>query len=120
MSSNTDTAAAFPYTGIPSTEVVREPGHTGMAEHGTEITKHLLQEANDRVERMTDEADPLARQVEHGGSDAHSSRQRRAQQLRDAGRHAADSVRAHTRANPLTAVFVGVVVGVLLARITHR
>ncbi|KRC04220.1 hypothetical protein ASE11_03950 [Hydrogenophaga sp. Root209] len=117
MSSNTDTDNAFPYTGIPSTEVVREPGHTGMAEHGTEITKHLLQEANDRVERMTDEADPLAR---HGGSDAHSSRQRRARQLRDAGRHAADSVRAHTRANPLTAVLAGVVVGVFLARITHR
>ncbi|MES2842827.1 MAG: hypothetical protein V4794_21315 [Pseudomonadota bacterium] len=120
MSSNTETDNAFPYTGIPSTEVVREPGHTGMAEHGTEITKQLLQEANDRVERMTDEADPLARHVERGVSDAHSSQQRRARQLRDAGRHAADSVRARARANPLTAVLFGVVVGVLLARITHR
>ncbi|WP_332749417.1 hypothetical protein [Hydrogenophaga sp.] len=50
------TTTAFPYTGIPSTEVVREPGHTGMAEHGSEITKHLLQGVNDRVENMTHEA----------------------------------------------------------------
>ena len=105
MSSNTDTDNAFPYTGIPSTEVVREPGHTGMAEHGSDITKHLLQEANDRVERKTD---------------AVSNQQQRAMQLRDAGRRAADGVRARARANPLTAVGVGVVLGLLLARLTHR
>ncbi|MDZ4103628.1 MAG: hypothetical protein U1E12_18335 [Hydrogenophaga sp.] len=105
MSSNTDTDNAFPYTGIPSTEVVREPGHTGMAEHGSDITKHLLQEANDRVERKTD---------------AVSNQQQRVVQLRDAGRRAADGVRARARANPLTAVGVGVVLGLLLARLTHR
>jgi ElaB/YqjD/DUF883 family membrane-anchored ribosome-binding protein len=105
MSSNTDTDNAFPYTGIPSTEVVREPGHTGMADHGSDITKHLLQEANDRVERKTD---------------AVSNQQQRAMQLRDAGRRAADGVRARARANPLTAVGVGVVLGLLLARLTHR
>jgi len=105
MSSNTDTDNAFPYTGIPSTEVVREPGHTGMAEHGSDITKHLLQEANDRVEHKTD---------------AVSNQQQRAMQLRDAGRRAADGVRARARANPLTAVGVGVVLGLLLARLTHR
>lgn len=105
MSSNTDTDNAFPYTGIPSTEVVREPGHTGMADHGSDITKHLLQEANDRVEHKTD---------------AVSNQQQRAMQLRDAGRRAADGVRARARANPLTAVGVGVVLGLLLARLTHR
>ena len=105
MSSNTDTDNAFPYTGIPSTEVVREPGHTGMAEHGSDITKHLLQEANDRVEHKTD---------------AVSNQQQRVVQLRDAGRRAADGVRARARANPLTAVGVGVVLGLLLARLTHR
>jgi ElaB/YqjD/DUF883 family membrane-anchored ribosome-binding protein len=105
MSSNTDTDNAFPYTGIPSTEVVREPGHTGMADHGSDITKHLLQEANDRVERKTD---------------AVSNQQQRAMQLRDAGRRAADGVRARARANPLTAVGVGVVLGLLLARLTQR
>ncbi len=105
MSSNTDTDNAFPYTGIPSTEVVREPGHTGMADHGSDITKHLLQEANDRVERKTD---------------AVSNQQQRVVQLRDAGRRAADGVRARARANPLTAVGVGVVLGLLLARLTHR
>lgn len=105
MSSNTDTDNAFPYTGIPSTEVVREPGHTGMAEHGSDITKPLLQEANDRVEHKTD---------------AVSNQQQRAMQLRDAGRRAADGVRARARANPLTAVGVGVVLGLLLARLTHR
>ena len=105
MSSNTDTDNAFPYTGIPSTEVVREPGHTGMAEHGSDITKHLLQEANDRVERKTD---------------AVLNQQQRVVQLRDAGRRAADGVRARARANPLTAVGVGVVLGLLLARLTHR
>jgi ElaB/YqjD/DUF883 family membrane-anchored ribosome-binding protein len=105
MSSNTDTDNAFPYTGIPSTEVVREPGHTGMADHGSDITKHLLQEANDRVERKTD---------------AVSNQQQRAMQLRDAGRRAADGVRARARANPLTAVGVGVVLGLLLARLTQH
>lgn len=105
MSSNTDTDNAFPYTGIPSTEVVREPGHTGMADHGSDITKHLLQEANDRVGRKTD---------------AVSNQQQRVVQLRDAGRRAADGVRARARANPLTAVGVGVVLGLLLARLTHR
>ncbi|WP_300651716.1 hypothetical protein [Hydrogenophaga sp.] len=117
MSSNTDTDNAFPYTGIPSTEVVREPGHTGMAEHGSDITKHLLQEANDRVERQTDEAEAAFRD---GDVDSASRQQRRAMQLREAGRKAAEGVRARTRAHPLTAVGVGVVLGLLLARLTHR
>ena len=107
MSSTTDTDTdnAFPYTGIPSTQVVREPGHTGMAEHGSDITKHLLQEANDRVEHKTE---------------AVASQQQRATQLRDAARRAADGVRARARANPLTAMGVGVVLGLLLARLTQR
>jgi ElaB/YqjD/DUF883 family membrane-anchored ribosome-binding protein len=117
MSSNTDTDNAFPYTGIPSTEVVREPGHTGMADHGSDITKHLLQEANDRVERKTDEAEAALRD---GDEHTVSRQQRRALQLRDAGRKAADGVRARARANPLTAVGIGVVLGLLLARLTHR
>lgn len=105
MSSTSDTDNAFPYTGIPSTEVVREPGHTGMADHGSDITKHLLQEANDRVEHNTE---------------AVTSQQQRAMKLRDAGRRAADGVRERARANPLTAVGVGVVIGLLLARLTQR
>lgn len=117
MSNITDTDNAFPYTGIPSTEVVREPGHSGMAEHGSDITKHLLQEANDRVERKTDEAEAGFRD---GGEHTSTRQQRRALQLRDAGRRAADSVRERARANPLTAVGVGVALGLLLARLTQR
>lgn len=107
------TTTAFPYTGIPSTEVVREPGHTGMAEHGTDITKHLLQDAHDRVEHGTHEA------ALHAGADwtaTGAQMKRQAQQVRDVAEESAENLRGEIRAHPLLAVFTGIVVGVLLGR----
>jgi len=113
------TTPAFPYTGIPSTEVTREPGHTGMAEHGSDITKQLLQGVNDRVERMTDEADPVLRHAESRVVDAGARLGWQARQVRDAGMDAADSTREAIRAHPLTAVFMGIALGALVARIAR-
>ncbi|MDP3813049.1 MAG: hypothetical protein Q8Q78_18765 [Hydrogenophaga sp.] len=113
---STITTTAFPYTGIPSTEVTREPGHTGMAEHGSEITKHLLQGVNDRVEQLTHEADLHLRPTGGGWTDAGAQVKRQALQARDVAVHSADSLRVEIRAHPLMAVFAGVMVGVLLGR----
>lgn len=107
------TTTAFPHTGIPSTEVVREPGHTGMADHGSAITKHLLQDANDRVEHLTHEAEL------HAGAALTATRSqvnRQAVQARDVVLESADNLRAEIRARPLLAVFAGIMVGVLLGR----
>ncbi|MBA4213287.1 MAG: hypothetical protein C0449_09415 [Polaromonas sp.] len=107
------TTTAFPYTGIPSTEVVREPGHTGMAEHGTDITKHLLQEANDRVEHGMHEPELRA---DAGWAATGAQMKRQALQVRDVAVESADNLRGEIRAHPLLAVFTGIVVGVLLGR----
>ena len=109
----TTTTTAFPYTGIPSTEVVREPGHTGMAEHGSEITKHLLQDANDRVEHGTHEAELRA---DAGWAATGEQMKRQALAVRDVAVESADNLRGEIRAHPLMAVFTGIVVGVLLGR----
>ncbi|MDP2074004.1 hypothetical protein [Hydrogenophaga sp.] len=108
------TTTAFPYTGIPSTEVAREPGHTGMAEHGTDITKHLLQDANDRVERGAHEAEM---QANAGWAATGAQMKRQALQVRDVAVESADNLRGEIRAHPLLAVFTGIVVGVLLGRV---
>ena len=107
------TTTAFPYTGIPSTEVVREPGHTGMAEHGTQITKDLLQDANDRVEHGTHEAELHA---ETGWTATGAQMKRQALAVCDVAVESADNLRGEIRAHPLLAVFTGIVVGVLLGR----
>ena len=107
------TTTAFPYTGIPSTEVVREPGHTGMAEHGTDITKHLLQDANDRVEHGTYEAELRA---DAGWAATGEQMKRQALAVRDVAVESAENLRGEIRAHPLLAVFTGIVVGVLLGR----
>lgn len=110
------TTTAFPYTGIPSTEVVREPGHTGMADHGSEITKHLLQGVNDRVENMTHEAELHLHPANAGWLPAGTQVKRQALQARDVAVESAENLRGEIRAHPLIAVFTGLVVGVLLGR----
>jgi hypothetical protein len=107
------TTTAFPYTGIPSTEVVREPGHTGMADHGTQITKDLLQDANDRVEHGTHEAELHG---DAGWTATGAQMKRQALLARDVAVESADNLRGEIRAHPLLAVFTGIVVGVLLGR----
>lgn len=107
------TTTAFPSTGIPSTEVVREQGHTGMAEHGSYITKHLLQEANDRVEHMTHEAEM---QADAGWAATGEQMRRQALAVRAVAVESADNLRGEIRAHPLLAVFTGIVAGVLLGR----
>ncbi len=107
------TTTAFPYTGIPSTEVVREAGHTGMAEHGTDITKHLLQDANDRVELGTHEAELHA---DAGRTATGAQMKRQALAVRDVAVESAENLRGEIRAHPLMAVFTGIVVGALLGR----
>lgn len=116
MSITTTTATAFPYTGIPSTEVVREPGHTGMAEHGSDITKHLLQEANDRVEEMTPDAELHGHADEDGWMETGTRMKHQSLHMRDVAMESADNLRGEIRARPLLAVFTGIVVGVLLGR----
>lgn len=110
------TTTAFPYTGIPSTEVVREPGHTGMADHGSDMTKHLLQNANDRVEEMAHGAEQHADAAQADLMASAAQVKRQALLARDVALESADNLRGEIRARPLTAVFAGIVVGVLLGR----
>lgn len=112
------TLTAFPHTGIPSTEVTREPGHTGMADHGSDITKELLQGVNDRVQEMNQEASGDQHPNPSGWMDTGAEKKRRTLQTRDATNEGIDGGQREVRSHSFVALFVGIAFGVLLGRAT--
>ena len=73
----------------------------------------LLQDANDRVEHGTHEAEMHA---DAGWTATGAQMKREALAVCDVAVESADNLRGEIRAHPLLAVFTGIVVGVLLGR----
>ncbi len=87
---------------------------------GRDMTGRVAQGAHDTIDRLSETVAPQVQRLQQSVSSATDAVKLRAGQLRETGEEWVDTLRSTVRENPLTAIGVGMAVGMLLSRLTRR
>ena len=85
-----------------------------------EFLERVVDGAHDAIDRLADSAGPHLQRLQQGMAAAGDAVHERSDQARELGDEWAESLRGVVRENPLAAVAVALVAGVLIARLTQR
>lgn len=90
---------------------------TLSADKTRQMVERMVQGAHDAVDKVAEKAIPAVEKLRSGVSSAAGSVQERADALTELQREWTESCRSAVRENPMTALAVGVVAGVVLSRL---
>jgi ElaB/YqjD/DUF883 family membrane-anchored ribosome-binding protein len=86
------------------------------AAHANALIERIARSAHHTIDRLAESAAPHVNRLQEGLTGAGDTLHQRADQMREVGDEWAESLRCTVRENPLAAVGVALVVGVLIAR----
>ncbi len=103
---------------VPDTSML--PGSEKPPPAALNLLNHAVQGAHEALDRFSDRARPVARQVGEQVSNTEAALQAQTAQWRQTGDEWADSLRGRVRDNPLVAMAAAALLGAVLARLTQN
>ncbi len=98
-------------TGFPTADEMKR-----QAEHGAD---RMVDKAHDAVDRLSQKVQPAVDALSEKASQAVDAVSQRADQLRGSGEAALETTRSYVRENPIAAIGIAAVAGLLLGRMRH-